>query len=68
MAYSVVSKKSGKTYILHSKAVKLKGAKKLQTIYWFAGKAGKEALNALPAGYMVVENQRTGLPLLKKNK
>lgn len=66
MAYSVVSKKSGKTYILHSKAVKLKGAKVARPIYWFAGKQTKEALNALPSGYKVIENKRTGLPLLKK--
>lgn len=65
MAYSTVSKKSGKTYFLHSKVVTLKGGQK-QTIYYFAGAAGQGAANALPAGYQVVENERTGLPLLKK--
>ena len=65
MAYSTVSKKSGKTYFLHSKLVTLKGGQK-QTIYYFAGAAGEGAVNALPAGYQVVENERTGLPLLKK--
>ena len=65
MAYSTVSKKSGKTYFLHSKVVTLKGGQK-QTIYYFAGAAGQGAVNALPTGYQVVENERTGLPLLKK--
>lgn len=66
MAYSVKSKKSGKTYYLHSKEVKLKGDR-LQNIYYFAGEAGKDSLDALPAGYKVVENEKTGLPMLKKS-
>ena len=65
MAFSTVSKKSKKTYYLHSKAVTLKGGQK-QTIYYFAGAPGSNAMNALPPGYIVVENARTGLPLLKK--
>lgn len=65
MAYSTVSKKSGKTYYLHSKDVTLKGGQK-QRIFYFAGAASENALDALPAGYKVVENERTGLPLLKK--
>lgn len=67
MAYSVKSKKSGKTYYLHSKEVKLKGDRK-QRIFYFAGEEGKDALNALPAGYEVMENKRTGLPMLRKKK
>lgn len=67
MAYSVKSKKSGKTYYLHSKEVKLVGGRK-QRIYYFAGDIGKEALNALPEGYEVMENNRTGLPMLRKKK
>ena len=65
MAYSVVSKKTGKTYHLHSKEVTLKGGRK-QTIYFFAGEVKDGALDALPAGYIVIENERTGLPMLKK--
>ncbi len=65
MAYSTISKKSGKTYYLHSKEVTLKGGQK-QTIFYFAGAAGSNAIDALPTGYIVVENERTGLPLLKK--
>jgi hypothetical protein len=65
MAFSVKSKKSGKTYYLHSKDVKLKGDR-IQTIYYFAGEVKKNALNELPKGYKVIENKRTGLPMLKK--
>ena len=65
MAYTVKSKKSGKTYFLHTKDVTLKGGRK-QRIFYFAGTAAANALNALPAGYKVIENERTGLPLLKK--
>jgi len=67
MAYSVKSKKSGKTYYLHTKEVELAGGRK-QRIYYFAGKAEKNALNELPAGYEVMENSRTGLPMLRKKK
>jgi YHS domain-containing protein len=67
MAYSVKSKKSGKTYYLHSKDVKLAGGR-IQRIYYFAGVAEKNSLNELPAGYEVMENSRTGLPMLRKSK
>ena len=65
MAYSTISKKSGKSYYLHSKEVTLRGGHK-QTIYYFAGSAGINALDDLPGGYRIVENPQTGLPLLKK--
>lgn len=67
MAYSVKSKKSGKTYNLHTKEVILAGGRK-QRIYYFAGEVGVGALNELPAGYEVMENSRTGLPMLRKKK
>ncbi len=67
MAYNVKSKKSGKTYYLHTKEVELAGGRK-QRIYYFAGKAEKNALNELPSGYEVMENSRTGLPMLRKKK
>ena len=67
MAYSVKSKKSGKTYYLHSKDVELKGGRK-QTIFYFGGEAKSNALDALPSGYEVTENKRTGLPMLRKKK
>jgi hypothetical protein len=67
MAYSVKSKKSGKEYFLHSKEVTLAGGRK-QRIYYFAGVAGEGALNAMPEGYELMENERTGLPMLRKKK
>jgi len=65
MAFSVQSKKSGKTYFLHRRLQKLKGDREV-TLYYFAGAAGVDAIDALPAGYVISENERTGLPLLKK--
>ncbi|MEK0445059.1 MAG: hypothetical protein RLZZ399_380 [Verrucomicrobiota bacterium] len=65
MAYSVKSKKSGKTYFLHSRNQVLKGGQTV-TLYFFAGEAKEGAIDALPAGYEVSENASTGLPLLKK--
>jgi hypothetical protein len=67
MAYSVKSKKSGKLYHLHTKEVMLAGKRK-QRIYYFAGTAGKGSLDELPKGYEVMENKRTGLPMLRKKK
>jgi len=65
MGYSVASKKSGKTYFLHERRQKLKGGQEV-TLYYFAGQPGEGAIEALPTGYIVSENDRTGLPLLKK--
>lgn len=65
MSFSVVSKKSKKTYYLHSRNQKLRSGK-MVTLYYFAGVPGEGAMDAMPAGYVVSENERTGLPLLKK--
>ncbi len=54
-------------YYLHSKEVKLAGNRK-QMIYYFAGEAKSNALDALPDGYEVMENARTGLPMLRKKR
>ena len=67
MAFSVKSKKSVKTYHLHTKEVLLAGKRK-QRIYYFAGDKGKNTLDELPKGYEVMENKRTGLPMLRKKK
>jgi hypothetical protein len=68
MPYNVKSKKSGKTYYLHTKEVELAGGRK-QKIFYFAGEVDKKtSLDALPAGYEVMENERTGLPMLRKKK
>ena len=65
MAYSVKSKKSNKMYYLHTKDVKLAGGRK-QRIYYFAGDKGTNTLDAIPAGFEVMENTRTGLPMLRR--
>ncbi len=65
MPFSVVSKKSKKTYILHGRRQKLKGGQEV-TLYYFAGEKKEGALDALPAGMEVMENERTGLPMLRK--
>jgi len=66
MAYSVESKKTGQTYYLHTKEVTLRGGRR-QPIYYFAKDVREgEAVDSLPAGYIVMENSRTGLPMLKK--
>ncbi len=57
----------GTTYYLHSRDVKLRGSGKKQRIFWFARKAGKDGIDAVPAGYKVIESKRTNLPLLKKS-
>lgn len=64
MAYSHKNSK-GQTYYLHSKNVTLRGGRK-QTIYYFAREVKPGAMDELPEGRMVVENKRTGLPLLKR--
>ena len=65
MAYSYTNSK-GDTYYLHGKKVTLKNGR-MQQIYYFARdvRAG-EALDAVPAGYRVIETTRTGMPVLKK--
>ena len=66
MAYTVVSKKSSKTYHLHARQQVLKGGKEV-TLYYFGGEAKAGAIDALP-DMEVMENERTGLPMLRKIK
>ena len=65
MAYTYDSKKSGRKYILHSKDVTLKNGRR-QTIYFFAPDQRPGAMDAIPSGFIVNENPRTGLPFLKR--
>jgi hypothetical protein len=67
MAYAHTNSK-GQQYFLHMKDVQLKGGR-IQRIHFFAKvpnnpKGTPE--DVLPAGYIVIENARTGLPVLKK--
>ncbi len=64
MAYKHTNAK-GTDYFLHSKNVRLRSGRQ-QMIYYFAKVAGDNALDSLPEGYQIVENPRTGLPILKK--
>jgi hypothetical protein len=54
MSYSQINKKNGKTYYLHKKG----------HLFFFSGDP-KDSID-LPAEYKVIENKRTGLPMLKK--
>jgi hypothetical protein len=64
MAFTFKNSK-GVSYYLHSKNVELKGGRK-QMIYFFARDIRPGALDAVPAGYMVQETTKTGMPILKK--
>lgn len=64
MAYQYQNKK-GQTYFLHAKEVKLRSGL-TQRIYFFAKSTREGAQDQLPDGFRVVENDRTGLPILKK--
>ena len=65
-AYSYTNSK-GQTYYLHTREVTLKNGRK-QRIFFFARDVREGALEEVPAGYEVMENQRTGLPMLRKKK
>lgn len=64
MAYAFTNSK-GVKYYLHSKKVNLKGGRE-QTIFFFARDVRPGALEAVPAGYKVIETAKTGMPILKK--
>lgn len=64
MAYAFTNSR-GVKYYLHSKKVNLKGGRE-QTIYYFARDIRPGALEAVPAGYTVMETAKTGMPILKK--
>lgn len=67
MAFSYENSK-GQTYYLHSKRVTLKGNLQMQ-IYYFKREVDAEfAVDELPADREVVENKRTGLPLVRRKK
>lgn len=66
MAYSFTNSK-GVTYYLHYRDVTLRGGRQ-QRIYFFARDVRENSLDEVPAGYEVVETERTGMPVLKKSK
>lgn len=64
MAFEFTNKK-GVKYYLHFKDVNLKGGR-IQRIYFFARDVRADSLDAVPDGYIVMETERTGMPILKK--
>jgi len=64
MAFKFTNSK-GVEYFLHFRDVNLRGGRQ-QRIYFFARDVRANALDAVPAGYKVVETERTGMPVLKK--
>lgn len=64
-AYSYTNSK-GQTYYLHTREVTLKNGR-VQRIFYFARDVREgQALESVPAGYEVVETERTGMPVLRK--
>ena len=66
MAYKHTNSK-GVTYYLNSKEVTLRGGK-LQKIYYFSKDERPEAVDAVPEGMIVDENQRNGFLTVKRKK
>jgi len=64
MAYEFTNSK-GVKYYLHFKDVNLKGGR-IQRIYFFARDVRDGSLDDVPAGFRVIETERTGMPILKK--
>ncbi len=63
MAYSFTNSK-GVTYYLHTRK-QLAASGKERTLFFFAKEIKEGSMDAVPAGYTVVE-MKTGLPVLKK--
>ncbi|HYG40812.1 MAG TPA: hypothetical protein VD908_19445 [Cytophagales bacterium] len=63
MPYSYKNKK-GVTYYLHQREGT--GNKGQGRLFFFSRETGRETLDQVPDGYKVVENERNGLPILKK--
>lgn len=62
MAYSYKNSK-GDTYFLHARSTGKNGKGKL---FYFAKEEKDNTIEKLPLGYQVAENQRTGMPIIKK--
>ena len=63
MGYEHTNSK-GNVYHLNSKDVTLKSTGRVQTIYYFS-KDSRSTSCSLPSGKVVIENSKTGLPMLK---
>lgn len=67
MPFSYTSKKTQKTYFLHMRT-QTSNVGKTTKLYYFAGTPGERAIDDLPTGFKVYENERTGLPFLRKDQ
>ena len=65
MAFSVVSKKSGKTYYLHARLQKLRGGQEV-TLYYFAGQPGSGAIDASASGIQSLRKREDRSAALKE--
>lgn len=65
MAYGFTNSK-GTTYYLHTKKTTTSTGKE-RSLFYFAKEVKDGAMDAVPAGYDVVE-MKTGLPVLKKKE
>ena len=61
------TKSKGLKYYLHFKDVNLKGGRE-QRIYFFARDVRPGSLDEIPAGFEVMETERTGMPILRKKR
>ncbi len=66
MAFSTINRRQ-ETYFLHARDIELRNHHS-QRIYFFAKSEKPGAIDSIPDGYEVVENARTGLPVLRKVK
>jgi hypothetical protein len=64
MAYSYKNSR-GQTYYLHSRKAG-RGGTSNRDLFYFGKEAKENALDKMPEGYEVVESERTGLPILRK--
>ncbi len=64
-AFSYTNSK-GQVYYLHAKDVTLKNGR-VQRIFFFARDVRDGSLDAVPAGYEVMETKRTSMPVLKRS-
>lgn len=62
MAFSYKNSR-GDTYFLHERKTGKNGTGKL---FYFAKERKENSVENLPSGYKVAENQKTGMPVIKK--
>ncbi len=66
MTFSTTNRRQ-ETYFLHARDITLRN-RHAQRIYFFAKTEKPGAIDSLPEGYEIIENPRTGLPVLRKQR